>query len=101
MFALLLMTPATLLALWLAARILRDASTLGLSKNVRRFWVIAALTFGLTGYITYRLTRPKVSLVTCVNCGKPRRTDTGICHRCGSKWDVPELTPPAWRVLNG
>jgi hypothetical protein len=23
------------------------------------------------------------------------------CHRCGSKWLVPELTPPAWRVLKG
>jgi len=101
MFALLLMTPAILLALWLAARILKDASTLGLSRNARRFWVIATLAFGLAGYITYRLSRPKVTLVTCANCGKPRRTDMDKCHRCGSKWDVPELTPPAWRVLNG
>jgi hypothetical protein len=23
------------------------------------------------------------------------------CHRCGSPWHVPELTPPAWRVVDG
>jgi len=100
MFALLLMTPSILLAVWLATRIVRDTTILGLSRNVRLFWIIATVAFGLAGYITYRLTRPKVMLVTCANCGKPRRTDMDKCHRCGSKWDVPELIPPAWRVLD-
>ena len=100
-FALLLMTPGLLLALWLAARIVRDAAILGLPGNVRVFWIIATVAFGPAGYITYRLTQPKITLVTCANCGKPRRPDMDKCHHCGSKWDVPELTPPAWRVLNG
>ena len=101
LYALLLILPSIVLAILLTMRVGKDAAVVGLPQKTRRFWVIAALAFGLTGYITYRLTRPKVSLVTCVNCGKPRRTDTGNCHRCGSKWDVPELIPPAWRVLNG
>lgn len=100
MFALFLMTPGILLALWLAARIVRDATILGLSRNVRRLWIIATVAFGLAGYITYRLTRPKVTLVTCANCGELRRPDMDKCHRCGSKWDVQELIPPAWRVLD-
>ncbi|OHB81635.1 MAG: hypothetical protein A2Z38_02840 [Planctomycetes bacterium RBG_19FT_COMBO_48_8] len=101
LIVLLLMLPGILLAGLLGWRIERDATTIGLSRNARRLWLAGTLVFGLVGYITYRLTRPKVALVTCANCGKPRRTDTDKCHRCGSKWDVPELTPPAWRVLNG
>jgi hypothetical protein len=101
LFALLLISPSIVLAILLARRVGKDAAVVGLPQKTRRFWTLGTLAFGLTGYITYKLTRPKVALVTCANCGKPRRTDTGICHRCGSKWDVPELTPPAWRVLNG
>ena len=97
----LLMLPGILFAALLGWRVTRDATILGLSRNAKRFWLTATLVFGLPVYITYRLTRPKITLVTCVNCGKPRRPDTDICHRCGSKWDVPELKPPSWRVLNG
>jgi len=100
LFALMLMTPVILLALLLATRILRDATRLGLPKITRCFWIIATIAFGPAGYITYRLTRPKVTPVTCANCGKLRRPDMDICHRCGSEWDVPELTPPVWRVLD-
>ena len=100
LYALALMLPALLLALWLAVQVAGDANVIGLQGNVRLFWIIATVAFGLVGYITYRLTRPKVTLVTCANCGRPRRPDMEKCHRCGSKWDVPELIPPAWRVLD-
>ena len=99
--ALLLMSPSIILALLLAIRVGKDAVVLGLSRKTRRLWLLGTFAFGLVGYITYRLTRPKITLVTCANCGKPRRPDTGICHRCNSKWEVPELKPPAWRVLDG
>jgi len=99
LLVLLLMLPGILFAALLAWRLARDASIIGLSNKARRFWLAGTLIFGLPAYITYRLIRPKVTLVTCANCGKPRRPDTGICHRCGSKWDVPELTPPEWRVV--
>jgi len=99
--ALLLILPSIVLAILLAWRLGKDAAVVGLSRKTRRWWLLGTIAFGLVGYITYRLTRPKITLVTCANCGKPRRPDAGICHRCGSKWDVPELIPPAWRVLNG
>ena len=98
--ALLLISPSIILAAWLACRVAKDAAAVGLSKNLQRFWAALTLAFGLTGYITYRLTRPRITLVTCPNCGKPRRPDMNKCHRCGSKWHVPELVPPTWRVLD-
>jgi len=101
LLVLLLMLPGILLAALLGWRVTRDASIIGLSNNARQLWLAGILVFGLPAYITYRLTRPKITLVTCANCGKPRRTDREKCHRCGSKWDVPELIPPKWRVLNG
>jgi hypothetical protein len=101
LIVLLLMLPGILFAGLLGWRIARDAAIIGLSHNTRQLWLAGTIVFGLPAYITYRLTRPKVALVTCANCGKPRRTDMDKCHRCGSKWDVPELIPPAWRVLNG
>jgi len=97
--ALLLISPSIVLAILLAMRVGKNTAVVGLPQKTRRFWTLGTLAFGLTGYITYKLARPKITLVTCANCGKPRRPDTDICHRCGSKWDVPELIPPAWRVL--
>lgn len=94
-----LMLPSIVLAIGLAGRVGKNAAVVGLSRNARRYWVAGAIAFGLAGYITYRLSRPKVTLVTCANCGHPRRPDMDKCHRCGSPWHVPELTPPAWRVL--
>jgi hypothetical protein len=91
--------PALLLALLLAWRVTRDGARLGLSKNTRAVWVAGTVVFGLPAYITYRLTRPRIALVTCANCGVGRRPDREKCHRCGSPWVVPELVPPAWRVL--
>ncbi|MCX5643373.1 MAG: hypothetical protein NTZ17_01620 [Phycisphaerae bacterium] len=91
--------PAFVLALLLAWRVDRDGSRLGLSKDARTAWIVGTVVLGLPAYLTYRLTRPKVTLVTCANCGVGRRPDRDKCHRCGSSWAVPELTPPAWRVL--
>jgi len=98
--ALLLISPSIILAGFLARRVTKDAAAVGLSKNAKLPWIIATIAFGLSAYITYRLTRPKMTLVTCANCGRLRRPDMDKCHCCGSKWFVPELTPPAWRVLD-
>jgi len=91
--------PSIILAIWLSIRVSKDAVILGFSENARLYWIMGTLAFGLTAYITYRLTRPKITLVTCPNCGKMRRPDMAKCHRCKSDWHVPELIPPAWRVL--
>jgi hypothetical protein len=96
-----LILPSITLAILLARRVSQDAVAVGLSENAKLCWMLGTIAFGLTAYITYRLTRPKITLVTCQNCGKMRRPDMAKCHRCGSKWHVPELTPPAWRVLDG
>jgi hypothetical protein len=99
MSALWLILPSIILAIWLACRVSKNAVVAGLSENTRLYWIIGTLAFGLTAYITYRLTRPKITLVTCQNCGKPRRPDMAKCHRCKSDWHVPELMPPTWRVV--
>ncbi len=100
MSALWLILPSIILAIWLAWRVNKDAVVVGLSENARRYWIIGTIAFGLAAYITYRLTRPKITLVTCQNCGKPRRPDMAKCHRCKSDWHVPELIPPTWRVVD-
>lgn len=99
-YALLIILPSIILGVLLAWRIRKDASVVGLSQRAKLGWTIGTICFGLSAYITYRLTRTKITLVTCVNCGRPRRPDMENCHRCGSKWLVPELTPPAWRVID-
>jgi hypothetical protein len=96
----LLISPSILLAFFLCWRVNKDALALGLSENARTFWFVFTFAFGLAGYITYRLTRPKIALVTCQSCGRGRRPDMDRCHRCGGKWTVPELTPPDWRVAD-
>jgi hypothetical protein len=98
--ALLILLPSIILAILFAWRVSKDAATVGLSEKAKLYWMLGTLAFGLTAYITYRLARPKITLVTCVNCGNLRRPDMDRCHRCGSTWRVPELTPPAWRVID-
>jgi hypothetical protein len=98
--ALIIILPSIILAIFLAWRVGKDAMVVGLSENVKVFWILATIAFGLAGYITYRLTRPGITLVTCTNCGRMRRPDMEKCHRCGSKWHVPELIPPTWRVID-
>ncbi|MEN6576372.1 MAG: hypothetical protein ABFD90_08515 [Phycisphaerales bacterium] len=97
--SLLFMLPAIGLGIILGWRVSRDAIRMGLSKRANTLWVLGVFALGLPAYITYRLTQPKVSLVTCGSCGLGRRTDFEKCQRCGASWVVPELTPPAWRVL--
>jgi len=99
-YALLLISPSLILSVFLAWWVEKDATLVGLSDNARLFWMIGTIAFGLAGYITYRLTQPKETLVTCANCGKLRRPNMEKCHRCGSKWHVPEITPPSWRVAD-
>jgi len=99
--ALLLMLPSIILSLILARQVSTDAAVVGLSSKARFYWMIGTLAFGLVGYITYRLIRPAIALVTCANCGNPRRPDMEKCHRCGSGWHMPEIIPPAWRVIDG
>lgn len=93
------MLPAIVLGVFLAWRVSRDALQMGLSKQERTLWILGAFVLGLPVYITYRLTRPTVAFVTCANCGQGRRADFEKCQRCGALWTVPELVPPAWRVL--
>ena len=97
--ALMMILPSILLAIFLAWRVSEDATNVGLSENAKLLWMLGTIAFGLAAYITYRLTQPDITLVTCANCGKMRRPDIDRCHRCGSKWHVPEITPPTWRVL--
>jgi hypothetical protein len=99
--ALWFLLPSMIFSIWLSIRVNKDAIVVGLSDNVRLYWIFGTVAFGLAAYITYKLTRPKITLVTCQNCGLMRRPDMDKCHRCKSDWLVPELTPPAWRVLNG
>jgi hypothetical protein len=95
-----LIGPSLILSVWLAFRVRKDAKTIGLSGTAKKWWTIGTIAFGLPAYITYRLTRPKEALVTCQNCGQLRRPDMEICHRCGSKWEMPELVPPNWRICD-
>jgi len=98
--ALFIISPSIVLGIFLAWRVKKDAILVGLSRDARRSWIIGTIAFGIAAYITYRLTRPKITLVTCANCGKMRRPDMELCHRCGSQWHLPKLIPPTWRVID-
>jgi hypothetical protein len=100
LFALLLILPSIVLSIFLTWRVGKDAAVIGLSGDERMLWILGTIAFGPVGYITYRLTRPKITLVTCQNCGKQRRPDMDRCHHCKSKWHIPELIPPTWRVVD-
>jgi hypothetical protein len=91
--------PSLIIGVLLAGRVERDAKVVGLSTRARFWWIIITVVFGLSAYITYRLTRPKDTLVSCVNCGCMRRPDMERCHQCQSLWNVPELVAPMWRVI--
>ena len=97
--------PFILLSLGLAGicagQVACGCTRLGISRKERLWWIVAAMLLGLPVVLTHRLTRPRTTQVTCRNCGRPRRPDMEKCHRCASAWEVPELTPPTWRVLDG
>lgn len=94
-----MLLPSLIIGVLLAGRIERDAKVVGISARAKFWWVAVTIVFGLSAYITYRLTRPKDTLVSCVNCGQMRRPDMERCHQCQSLWDIPELVPPMWRVI--
>lgn len=98
--ALLFLVPALAFSGFLSWRVVRDAAVMGLSPRARWLWGLGTAAFGLPVYITYRLTRPRVALALCSNCGRGRRVDREVCHRCGGGWDVPALEPPVWRVAD-
>ena len=93
------LSPSLLLAVLLAMAVKANAISMGLSERAVRYWTAGTVAFGLSAYITYRLTRPREKLVTCINCGRGRRCDMEKCHHCGSAWEVPELVTPGWRVI--
>jgi len=95
---LLLIAPSIILSVLLAWSVKKDALRRGLSKKEKLCWIAGVLCFGLAGYISYRLCRQQAGLINCRNCGMSRRVDMDTCHRCGSKWLVPELEDPGWRV---
>ncbi|MCK5225224.1 MAG: hypothetical protein KAQ89_00755 [Planctomycetes bacterium] len=97
--AMFIISPSILLGVLLGFAVYKDAAVTGFSKRAKRCWLFGTILFGLSAYIAYKLTKPKDSLITCQNCGKTRRPDMVRCHRCGSKWQIPELTPPIWRVI--
>ena len=98
--ALLFLLPALAFSGFLSWRVVRDAAVMGLSRRAWWLWGLAILALGLPVYITYRLTRPRVALALCSNCGRGRRVDREVCHHCGGGWDVPALESPAWRVTS-
>jgi len=91
--------PSVLFGVLFGAAVARDARRAGLQGYARRLWVAVTVLVGLPAYITYRVTRPKTARVTCQNCGRWRWVNRETCHHCGSPWLVPELVPPAWRVI--
>jgi hypothetical protein len=99
MRALLFLLPGVVLGGLLSRLVSRDAQRLGMPTRARRLWMAATVVFALPGYVTFEITRPRVARVTCQNCGRDRRVDMEKCHHCGSPWIVPDLIPPAWRVI--
>jgi len=97
--SLVFLIPGVFLGVLLAIAIDRDARRMGVSRRSRRLWAAAMVLFGLPAFVTYKLTRPTTARVTCANCGRDRWVDWEKCHHCGSLWLVPELIPPAWRVI--
>jgi hypothetical protein len=98
--ALLFLSPALVISGFLSRRVVHDAAVMDMPRRARRLWGLGTFAFGLPAYVTYRLTRPRVALALCSNCGGGRRVDMEVCHHCGSGWDVPVLEPPAWRVTS-
>jgi hypothetical protein len=91
--------PSVLFGVLFGAAVARDAHRAGLPACAKRLWFVATVLLGLPAYITYWITRPKTARVTCQNCGRWRWVNRETCHHCGSPWLVPELVPPAWRVI--
>jgi len=98
--AMVMLFPAIFLGIFLAWRADRDARMLSVSKKIRNAWMVIMVLFGLPAWITCRLTRPGIWMVSCANCGKMRRPDWQTCQHCNNGWEVAELQPPQWRVFD-
>ena len=70
----------------------------GLTKFESRYWLYLIALFGIMGYIAYFIARPKITKVTCSNCGKLRRPDQDRCHFCRADWDIPQLEKVNWQI---
>lgn len=95
-----LFAPPVLLAVVLAWRVRKDALGTGLGSRAAQRWFVGTLLLGLVGWLTYRLVRPRVALVTCPNCGRSRRPDLATCHHCRAPWPETDAATPLWRVMN-
>lgn len=93
-------SPALIISILLAGWVAKDAKRLGLTKTARSLWTIGTIGFGLSALVAYLLTKPRQTMVTCQNCGLLRRPDMDLCHQCHAKWNIPDIAPPAWRVLD-
>jgi len=91
--------PGVVVGVVLSRLVGAHARRTGMARRARRLWIVATVLFGLPAYVTYQITRPTTARVTCLNCGRDRWVDGEKCHHCGSPWLVPELVPPAWRVI--
>ena len=91
--------PQLILGLVIGGWLRREARHRGLKSSVCEGWLLAGFIFGVPAYITYQLTRSRLPLITCNNCGKARRADQEQCHHCKSAWESPSVQTPAWRVL--
>ena len=90
---LIIISPSIVLGLLLGFAVYKSGEVVGLSRRARRFWLYGTILFGLSAYITYRLTKPAETLITCRNCGKMRRPDMSNCHRCGGGVADPRTNP--------
>ena len=91
-----LLSPSLLLGAVLGWLAKREAAALGYAPKARQAWAGAILLLGIPGYLTWRLTRPRVSRVTCDNCGQLRRTDFARCQFCQAEWR--QRPAPGWRI---
>jgi len=95
-----LISPSIVFSIVLVLITAKDSRKIGLPAQEKLWWIIGVFLFGLAGYIAYKITRPKETLVTCKNCGMMRRPDMQTCHNCKADWEMPQLVEPQWRVYN-
>ena len=95
-----LMLPSLMLSTWLGVKARRKAALLGYDTSAKDAWFITILVFGIPAYITFKLMLPKERMITCANCGNPRRVEFDICQSCKCDWEKTKTltTPPDWSV---
>ncbi len=92
--------PSVIVSFALGLTAMRSAGALGYSKQSSRVWFGIVLLFGIPGFITYKLCRPKEVMITCLFCGKGRQTVLDRCQNCGKGWDTSAIKAPDWRVID-